>query len=120
LFHGNKKIKPNDGTLDILPSTKILAERVLPSHTLHQLYVPKAKNYAAIDAWIPGIGAFQMTVGKKHDIKTSAIDDLAMLGQGANKLYWLLPTLYYHYFNSNKKSHNDSIEQYAVLIPYPE
>jgi hypothetical protein len=61
-----------------------------------------------------------MTVGKRHDIKTGAIYDLAMLGQGAHKLYWLLPPLYYHSFTSTKKSPNDIIEQYAVLIPYPE
>jgi hypothetical protein len=36
---------------------------------------------------------------------------------GAKKLYWLLPPLYYHSFT--KKSPQD-IEQYAVLIPYPE
>ena len=62
--------------------------------------MPKSKNYAAIDAWIPGIGPFQMTVGKKHDIKTGAEVDLAKLGVG-NKLYWLLPPLY------------------AIRIPYP-
>ncbi len=41
----------------------------------------KTKNYTAIDAWIPGIGAFQMTVGKNHDIKTGAKD-------------WYLPCMY--------------------------
>jgi hypothetical protein len=92
-------------------------DKVVPNQTRNQLHVPKTTNYAAIDAWIPGIGAFQMTVGKKHDIKVGAREDLAMLGQGANKLYWLLPPLYYHSFT--KKSPQD-IEQYAVLIPYPE
>ena len=69
-------------------------DKVVPNQTRNQtrnqLHVPKTTNYAAIDAWIPGIGAFQMTVGKKHDIKVGARDDLSMLGQGANKLYWLL------------------------------
>ena len=37
--------------------------------------------YTSIDAWIPGIGAFQMTVGKNHDIKGGDSADLAMLGQ---------------------------------------
>jgi hypothetical protein len=63
---------------------KFVVDSVLPDQTVDQLYVPKTKNYAAIDAWIPGIGAFQMTVGKNHDIKTGAKDDLAMLG-GGNK-----------------------------------
>jgi hypothetical protein len=116
LFHGNKKIKPNDGTLDILPSTKIVAERVLPSHTLHQLYVPKAKNYAAIDAWIPGVGAFQITVGKNHELNGRVENDLAELGE-AKRLYWVLPPEHYHSFT---KKTPQSIEQYAVMIPLPE
>lgn len=117
LVHGNKRIKPDETTLDIPKSIKTAVDKVVPNQTCNQLHVPKTANYAAIDAWIPGIGAFQMTVGKKHDIKVGARDDLAMLGKGANKLYWLLPPLYYHSFT--KKSSQD-IEQYAVLIPYPE
>ncbi len=79
-FRRSEKNKPGDGTLEILLSTKIVAERVLPSHNLHQLYVPKEKNYAAIDAWIPGVGAFQITVGKNHDINGRVKEDLANLG----------------------------------------
>jgi hypothetical protein len=117
LVHGNKRIKPDETTLRIPFSIKTVVDEVEPNQTRNQLHVPRTSNYAAIDAWIPGIGAFQMTVGKKHDIKVGARDDLAMLGQGANKLYWLLPPLYYHSFT--KKSPQD-IKQYAVLIPYPE
>jgi len=117
LVRGNKKIKPGETTLVIQSSIKTVVDKVVPGQTRNQLHVPKTTNYTAIDAWIPGVGAFKMTVGKKHDIKDGARDDLAMLGQGANKLYWLLPPLYYHSFT--KKSLQD-IEQYAVLIPYPE
>jgi hypothetical protein len=92
-------------------------DKVVPNQTRNKLYVPKTTNYTAIDAWIPGIGAFQMTVGKTHGIKDGAKNDLAMLGQGANKLYWLLPPLYCHSFT--KKSPQD-IKQYAVLISYPK
>jgi hypothetical protein len=116
-YTGTKKIEPSETTLDIPSSIKTVVDRIVPNQTRNQLHVPKTKNYAAIDAWIPGLGAFQMTVGKKHDIKSGARDDLAMLGQGANKLYWLLPPLYYHSFI--KKSPQD-IDQYAVKIPYPE
>jgi hypothetical protein len=74
------------------------------------------KNYPGIDAWIPGVGAFQMTVAEKHGINDGVKKDVAMLGRGAETLYWLLPPLYY---DSLKPSACD-FEQYAVLIPYPE
>jgi hypothetical protein len=77
---GNKKLKPADTVLTIPPSTRIVVEKVELGQTQNQLYIPKTKNYTAIDAWIPGIGAFQMTVGKTHDIKGGAKDDLVLLG----------------------------------------
>jgi hypothetical protein len=98
LVHGNKKREPDETTLYIPESIKTVVDRVLPNQICNQLHVPKTKNYASIDAWIPGIGAFQITVGKKLDIKGGAKNDLAMLGQGANKLYWLLPPLSYSSF----------------------
>jgi hypothetical protein len=73
--------------------------------------VPKTKNYASIDARIPVIGAFQMTVGKKHDIKGGIAYDLA---RGSQEV---LPPLYYHSFT--KKLPQD-IKQYVIMIPYPE
>jgi len=50
-------------------SSKTVVNNVEPNQIHHQLYVPKTTNYTAIDAYIPGFGAFQMTVGKRHDIK---------------------------------------------------
>ncbi|RKP15961.1 hypothetical protein ROZALSC1DRAFT_18145, partial [Rozella allomycis CSF55] len=117
LVSGRKRQKSDKTTLDIPSSTKTVVAKVKRNQTHNQLHVPKTTNYTAIDAWIPGIGAFQMTVGKKHDIKHNAGKDLAKLGQGANKLYWLLPPLYYYSFT--KKS-PQNIEQHAILIPYPE
>jgi hypothetical protein len=115
LEHGNKRSRAVESELIIPQSTKEVADQVLVGQALYQLYVPKTKNYASIDAWIPGIGAFQMTVAMTHDIKSSATADLAKLGKG-NKLYWLLPPSRYTDF-SKKKPHE--IEQHAVLIPYP-
>ena len=117
LVHGNTLIHPNETTLNIPPSKKIIVDRVLPYQIVNQLYVPKkSKNYAAIDAWIPGIGAFQMTIGKKHGINDRAKGDLVMLG-GGNMLYWVVLPEHYHSFT--KKS-PFTIEQHAILIPYPE
>jgi hypothetical protein len=112
LVHGNKKLKPADTVLTIPHSTRTVVDKVELGPTQNQLYIPKTKNYTAIDAWIPGIGAFQMTVGKTHDIKDSAKDDLVLLD---NKLYWLLPPLYFKAFT--KKPPQD-IDQYAVKISY--
>jgi hypothetical protein len=116
LVHGNTIMQPNETTLDIPPSKKIIVDRVLSCQSVNQLYVPKAKNYAAIDAWIPGIGAFQMTIGKKHGINDRAKGDLAML-EGGNKLYWVVLSEHYHSFTKKKPF---TIEQHAILIPYPE
>jgi hypothetical protein len=116
LVHGSKKMKPAYTVLTIPPSTRMVVDKVELVQTQNQLYIPKTKNYTAIDAWIPGIGAFQMTVGKTHDIKGDAKDDLVLLGTNGNKLYWLLPPLYFKAFT--KKTPQD-IDQYAVKIPYP-
>jgi hypothetical protein len=66
--HGNTKEKLIEKELDIPSSIKAVVDKVLPDQPRNQLHVPKTSNYAAIDAWIPGIGAFQMTVGKTHAI----------------------------------------------------
>ncbi len=76
----------------------------------------KIKRDPAVRAWIPGVGAFQITVGKNHDIKGSAKDDLAKLAE-AKRLYWVLPPERYHSFTIKPP---ESIEQYAVTIPFPE
>ncbi len=117
LVHGNRISGPFEWRLPIPSSNKTVVEQVVPNQTPYQLHVPRTTNYAAIDAWIPGIGAFQMTVEKKHDINDATRNDLAKLGQGANTLYWLLPPLYYHSFTT-PSAHD--FEQFAVLIPYPE
>jgi Crinkler effector protein N-terminal domain len=115
LVHGNVKENPIGTTLCIQSSIKTVVDKVLPNQPLNQLHVPKTSNYAAFDAWIPGIGAFQMTVRKTHTIRNGAKKDLAML-KGGNRLYWLLPPLYYNSFTTKSP---DDIEQHAILIPYP-
>ena len=101
-------MQPNETTLDIPPSE--IVDRVLGDQIVNQLYVPKANTYVAIDAWIPGIGAFQMTVRKKHGINDRAIGDLVMLGEG-NRLYWVVLPENYHSFT--KKSPY-TIEQHVI------
>ncbi|KAL7479505.1 hypothetical protein ACHAW6_005231 [Cyclotella cf. meneghiniana] len=113
---GNTQTQLNQTTLYIPPSKKRIVDEVSPNQTLNQLYVPKTKNNAAFDAWIPGIGLFQIAVGMKHDIKGGARDDLAKLG-GGSRFYWVLPPSNYSSFT---KQPPRNIDQYAILLPYPE
>lgn len=116
LVHGSTKTVPPDTELVIQQSIKVVVDKPESNQTIGQLYVPKTKNYTAIDAWIPGTGALQMTVGRKHDLKNGVNDDLQKLGRGAEKLYWLLPPCNYYVFT---KKTPQSIDQYALRIPYP-
>ena len=103
-------------TLDIPPSKKKVVDTVLPDQILNQLYVPITKTNASIDAWIPGIGAFQTAVGKKDGFTSGASDELAKL-VGGNRLFWLIPPDDYHSFT---KQSPYNIDQYALMIPYPK
>ncbi len=49
-------------------------------------------------------------------INNRAVDDLTAVG-GGNRLYWVLPPLYFKSFTW-KPAHG--LEQYAIKIPYPE
>jgi hypothetical protein len=115
LVRGNTQTPP-DEEMDIPPSTKIVVDQVLGTQTSGQLYVPKRKNYPGIDAWIPRIGAFQMTVSQKHTINGRVKKDLPLLGANI-KFYFALPPSIYDSFT---KQNPPDIDQYAILIPYPE
>jgi hypothetical protein len=80
----------------------IVAEQVATDQKTYQLYVPKASNFASIDAWMPGFGAFQMTVAEKHDIKDGVADDIAKLGDSGFQLFWVLPPQYLDSFTKEK------------------
>ena len=97
--HGTSSIiEPVEKILEIPRSIKTIVDKVSTDQTLLGLYVPKTKkNDSAIDAWIPGLGAFQVTIGSNYAIRGQAAKhELALLGDGANKLYyyWLIPPLY--------------------------
>ncbi len=115
LVHGNTRARPEPMKIKILPSIQRVAEDVLPDQIMNQLYVPKTRNFVSIDAWIPGTGAFQMTVGKNHGI-TNAPDLRQKLDSLKGPLYWILPPL--HFGDFTKQTPQD-IHQYALLIPYP-
>ena len=100
--------------LDVPKSSKQIVDKVqCNQNQSKELHVPKSRNYTGLDAWIPSIGGFQMTVGKTHTLKAATRKDLGLL---RNTLYWVLPPSTYHTF-----THRDlrNITQYAILIPYP-
>jgi hypothetical protein len=106
-------------TVPSSPEPAIVVQSVSTDQKNHQLYVPKTSNKASIDAWMPAFGAFQMTVGKTHDIKDGATADITNLGNGGYRLFWLLPPMYFDSF-TKKKPQKFDFEQFAILIPYPE
>jgi hypothetical protein len=63
--HASKRSWSVESTLEIARSVKSVVDRVSTDQTRHRLYVPKSTNYTAIDAWIPGLGGFQITIGKE-------------------------------------------------------
>ncbi|KAI9913659.1 hypothetical protein PsorP6_006544 [Peronosclerospora sorghi] len=85
-----------------------------PHERPNQLYVPKTSSYAAIDAWMPTFGGFQMTVEKKQGIKPGAADDLKKVGESGDRLYFLLSPRYYEYFHQEETSKHPT-----VCNPYP-
>ena len=65
LVRRTKRNKPSDiVTVDIPLSTRTIVQKVEANQIPNKLHVPKMRNSTPFDAWIPGIGAFQMTVGK--------------------------------------------------------
>ncbi len=119
LVSGRTKKMPETVDITIPPSTsaRIVVDKVEKGQASEQLYVPKSKIYVALDAWIPNIGGFQMTVGKNHDIKGQAVDDLKILNRCAQKLFFVVPPPYYKTFT---KKTPQQIDQNALKIPYPE
>lgn len=117
LVHGNVKEKPQECTLHIPPSDPVIVDGVEPDQKLDQLYVPRTKNYAGIDAWMPGKGAFQITVARTHQINGQVVSDLNKLPAEARRLYFVLPPGPFKIFTEKPPR---SIEQYALKMPYPE
>lgn len=120
--HAAKKCKQSDFDektfiIPKSPHPRQLVHRVDEGQDKKQLYVPRTSDYyAAIDAWMPRVGGFQMIVGTTLKMRRGAADDLAKLGTSGNRLFFLIPPLYYKSFN---KATPDDIEQFAMLIPYP-
>nr|QUJ09332.1 crinkler 4 [Plasmopara viticola] len=117
-MHRTMKRERGNETIEIPPSLqpRQIAERIAAGQHANQLYMPRASKDTALDAWMPQFGGFQLTVGEMHDIKGEVVDELAKLGSNGNRLFFLLPPLYYNTFT---KKAPQTVEQFAILISYP-
>jgi len=85
------------------------------------LYVPISPTYPGIDAWIYDVGGVQITVNLLHSMKDSLLTDLPRLGDGKDKLFWVLRPREYKVFKArNNESETFSypkLKQYAIELP---
>jgi hypothetical protein len=115
-FQVRKLDASNDLSELVIPaSEQKFVDKIEKGQEQKVLHIPNSKTYVAV-AWMPGIGVFQITVSKKHDIARSDALKKDMKLVKKNKFYWLLPASTYHSFKAQTPV---SIPQYAVLIPYP-
>ena len=100
--------------ISIPASTRVIVNDVEPDQQQHCLHVPQNPSFPGIDAWIPGIGGFQVTINEKHSAHASVSQRLSRLGGAGNKLYWVLPPRIYDTFT---KRYSAEVDEYALLIP---
>ena len=112
-----KRQKPSTFKLDVTASSKVIVDTVEQGQQNNVLHVPTTANYTAIDAWIPSVGAFQMTVSEFHPIKGDIESQLRDIGPGDGRLYWVLPPWNYDSFTMKTPQ---TINQYAIRMPYPQ
>ncbi|KAI9334529.1 hypothetical protein BDR26DRAFT_822931 [Obelidium mucronatum] len=114
LIRRGQGLKGGESTLIVPPSIRELRDSASANDVSKQLYVPNSGNHVGLDAWMSGVGGFQMTVGRKHGYKSETTDLLDVIG---GPLYMLLPPLY---FGSFPKSAPNNVLEFELLIEYPE
>ena len=84
------------------------------------LYKPRSSRYPGIDAWIPTIGAFQVTVNLGHGLNEQICIDLPKLDHGGkHKLFWVVREKEYKKFKAVKPVgfEYDQLQQYVLALP---
>jgi hypothetical protein len=77
--------------LVIQRSNHRFAKNPLSDQPDNVFYIPTDSNFVGMDAWIRGVGGFQITRNLQHDLTIKVKPHLYNLGQGgAHKLYWVL------------------------------
>ncbi len=116
LFGGGSR-KPLD-PLHIHPKRHVTSDKVRPTDEDYVLYEPRSKTFAGIDAWMPGIGGFQITINLKHEVNKSLANDLPKLRGGAHKLIWVLRENEFKHFKYRPIPEKyRKLKQYAIKIP---
>ena len=87
------------------------------------LYVPQSKNFPGVDAWMHGIGGFQITVGKSHKkMPAPTRERIRNRIRNGKAIYYAMPNHYFNTFNKVKDEEDDNpdtlIPQYALRLPY--
>jgi hypothetical protein len=82
------------------------------------LYVPNNTKYPGIDAWMHGVGGFQVTLNAKHGLNARIRSDLPLLKGGAHKLFWVVRPQEYESFEPPMPSKVKNAFSYPVLKQY--
>ena len=78
-------------TVAIFPRETKFVEKVCADQRDDVLYVPLSQTFPGIDAWVHGVGGFQITLNAKHALNASILKNLPLIkGEGAHRLYWVL------------------------------
>jgi hypothetical protein len=116
LVHGTVKDRTPDTSITIPSSNKIIVKKVELNQTELKLDIPQSENFTEINAWIPGIGVFHITVGKRHKMNKKTARYLQILGKEYD-FYWFLDDTNYHTFT---KDNPLEIRHYTMCLPNPE
>ena len=120
LYHGGRRQSLPE-LLHIPRSHRVRCHRVSKTDAYHVLHVPILRTFAGIDAWISGIGGFQVTINNSHGISPRIKESLPIISAGANKLFWVLRQREFASFNARQPRvatlNHPELEQYAVEIP---
>ena len=113
----DKNAKYKSETLVIPESAeKIFCHKVEENQAANKLHVPMHRNHAAFDAWMPGVGGFQITLNANHGIVPAALEMIKLLGTEGQKFLWCVPPNLFEGFTTKTPL---EIPQYVVKFEYP-
>ena len=92
---------PRDhGKVNIERSERKLVTGVSDQDEVGVLHYPTPVNYPGIDAWIPGVGLFQIAISDQHKLDPDKIEKYLRITK-TDKLYWVVPPSRFGEFKRN-------------------